>query len=723
LVVGGFGAACGGGEADGDVIASADDRVGEFGGTDEGIEDGGGEADGFGLEAEHLLEVIAADFADVFEEGEDFGVVRGGGAASAEGAEFLEVLGGADELFSEVGAVTEDGAEVAGEDGIGVEGFDPLIALEGGFEEVFEGGLGAAEAGAGDGGGEAGSALIEEADEIGGTGGEAVVGRIGERGGISEGVGSEGLLGVVDGLLGVDDALVDFLDVFEVKVDEAAEFFGGGVAIEEIEGHAAGEEGEEVWAVGEGVGLAVAGELEAVFEVAEEEVGGGEAGVFGVGEEVFVAKADEGKEGGGIAEPGGAAAVDALEALDEEFDIADAAPGEFDIEALGAAAGVEFLVDAFAGFGHGLDGGEIEGGGVDHGLDPLEEVAARGAFAGGDAGLEEHLEFPVAGAGAVVLFGGVEGDADFAEAAIGAEAEVDAVAEAFGGVGGEEVRETGGDFLEELAVGDGVFAVGLAVALIEEEEVDVGAVVEFVGSEFTEGEDGEAALVAGGEAGGAVAGDEVEAKAAVGDVEEGVGDVGEFVGDLGEGGEAEDIAEEDAEDLAAAETGEADGFGDTVGGGKPAFEFRHHLNAGTDAVKPAGFEDGEEPVGVLEDFFGEEIGRGEDREEGLQAERDGGDVLEVAGVAVAEALGAEEGGVGVGGLGEKDLEAGAELGGDGAEDTLKRELLAVLFRGGGLVQQSGLSPRRRCRGGAQTARPANSRISPCRMRPGCRTEA
>jgi hypothetical protein len=498
--------------------------------------------------------------------------------------------------------------------------------------------------------------------------------------------------------LGVDDALVDFLDVFEVKVDEAAEFLGGGVAVEEIEGHAAGEEGEEVWAVGEGVGLAVAGELEAVFEVAEEEVGGGEAGVFGVGEEVFVAEADEGEKGGGIAEPGGAAAVDALEALDEEFDIADAAPGEFDIEALRAAAGVEFLVDAFAGFGHGLDGGEVEGGGVDHGLDPLEEVAARGAFAGGDAGLEEHLEFPVAGAGAVVLFGGIEGDADLAEAAIGAEAEVDAVAKAFGGVGGEEVREAGGDFLEEFEIGDGVFAVGLAIALIEEEEVDVRAVVEFVGSEFTEGEDGEAALVAGGEAWGAVAGDEVEAEAAVGDVEQGVGDVGEFVGDFGEGGEAEDIAEEDAEDLAAAETGEADGFGDAVGGGEPALEFSHHFDAGTDAVKPAGFEDGEEPVGILEDLLGEEVGGGEDGKQGLESKGDGGDVLEVAGVAVTEAFSAEECGVGVGGLGEKDLEAGAEFGGDGAKNAVEGDLFTLLFGGGGLVQQSGLSPRRRCRG-------------------------
>ncbi len=186
------------------------------------------------------------------------------------------------------------------------------------------------------------------------------------------------------------------------------------------------------------MGLAVVGGLQAVFDFAEEAVGGGEAAVFGVREEVFVAESGEGEEGAAVAEPGGAGAVEALEALGEELDIADASGGEFDVEAVVAmAAGGEFFTNAFAGEGDGLDGGEVEGGRVGEGFDGVEEFASGAGVAGGDAGLDHHLEFPVAGAGAVVLERAVEGEADFAEATVGAEAQVDAVAHPFDGVSGE----------------------------------------------------------------------------------------------------------------------------------------------------------------------------------------------------------------------------------------------------------------------------------------------
>jgi hypothetical protein len=209
--------------------------------------------------------------------------------------------GGADELFGEIGAGFEDIEDVAGEFRIAVEEAEPAGHVEH-FEKVFES-QGGSGRGGGRRGGEARGFLVEEADEIGGLGG---------------GFGS-----VVDGLLGVDDAFVDFVDFGEVEVEGLKETFGGDDAAGFGGGHAAGDG----FGLGEGVGLAVVFELEAMFEVAEELVGAGEAAVFDGGEELFIVEAGEGEHGAAVADPGFAAAVEALEALDEELDVADAARG------------------------------------------------------------------------------------------------------------------------------------------------------------------------------------------------------------------------------------------------------------------------------------------------------------------------------------------------------------------------------------------------------------
>jgi hypothetical protein len=119
------------------------------------------------------------------------------------------------------------------------------------------------------------------------------------------------------------------VDLSEMKVEGFQETFGGDHATGFGGGHAAGD-GFRLG--GEGVGLAVVFELEAVFEVAEELVGAGEAAVFDGGEELFIVEAGEGEHGAAVADPGFAAAVEALETLDEEFDIADAAGGEFYVD-------------------------------------------------------------------------------------------------------------------------------------------------------------------------------------------------------------------------------------------------------------------------------------------------------------------------------------------------------------------------------------------------------
>ena len=86
---------------------------------------------------------------------------------------------------------------------------------------------------------------------------------------------------------------------------------------------------------GQRVSLAIVVQLQAMFEVAQELVGGGEPRIFGAGEKAFIAQAEERDHGAAVAYPRLAAAVQALQALHQELDIADAAGRELDIEAAG----------------------------------------------------------------------------------------------------------------------------------------------------------------------------------------------------------------------------------------------------------------------------------------------------------------------------------------------------------------------------------------------------
>jgi hypothetical protein len=456
---------------------------------------------------------------------------------------------------------------------------------------MFEREGGASEGSQGDERGQTGGFLVEEADEVGGLGG--------------------GFGGEVGGLLGVDDAFVNFVDLREVKLEGLEEALGGGHAADFGGGHPAGD----VLRVGrEGVGLAVVFKLETVFEMAKELVGAGEAAVFDRREEFFVAEAGESEHGAAMTDPGFAAAVETLEALHEELDIADAAGGELDVDAAGVAlAGGELFVDAEAGLGDGFDGGEVERCGIDERFDEGEEGAGGRWVPGGGTGLDKHLQLPVAAAGLIVGLGGVERHDHFAVAAFGTEPEIDAVADAFGGVTGEEIGDEVGDLLRELFVGDDVWSGGVAVGGIEEDEVDVGAVIELFAAELAHGEHRERGR------GEAIALGVVGDGAAEGDVEDGVGEVGEFAGGFGEIGEAADVAEENTEKFAAAETGKVDGFGEA--GREGVFETSSELIGGAGLAEQRAGAELFEPLGMLEDLFGEEVGVGEDGERGLMGGR------------------------------------------------------------------------------------------------------
>ena len=167
--------------------------------------------------------------------------------------------------------------------------------------------------------------------------------------------------------------------------------------------------------IGQGVGLAVFFHLHAVFQVAQEGVSGGETRVFAVCEKALVAQTEEGDDGAAVAHPLLTAAVQALQTLHQELDVADAAGRQLHVEPAGRAAlGCQFLADALAGFADGFNGAEIERALVNQRFDKLQQGGAGLALSGGEAGLDQHLLLPIARAVAVVSTRALFGDGDFA---------------------------------------------------------------------------------------------------------------------------------------------------------------------------------------------------------------------------------------------------------------------------------------------------------------------
>ena len=80
------------------------------------------------------------------------------------------------------------------------------------------------------------------------------------------------------------------------------------------------------------MGLAVLLHLQAVLQVAQERVGGGQPRVFAAGEKALVAQAEEREHGAAVPHPLLAAAVQALQALHQELDVADAAGRQLDVQ-------------------------------------------------------------------------------------------------------------------------------------------------------------------------------------------------------------------------------------------------------------------------------------------------------------------------------------------------------------------------------------------------------
>ena len=167
-------------------------------------------------------------------------------------------------------------------------------------------------------------------------------------------------------------------------------------------------------------------------------------------------QAGERKQRAAVPHPELAAAVQALQALHQELDIADAAGRQLDIQAgvrPRLAASFSLMRSRVSETASTARKSSVRR--VDQRLDEFQQFAAQGQVAGAHARLDQHLLFPVARALLVVAFGAVERNADLAQAAVGPQPQIHAVARAIRGVCGKQLGVLIGDLLEEFLVGDG----------------------------------------------------------------------------------------------------------------------------------------------------------------------------------------------------------------------------------------------------------------------------
>src|SRR5260370_32417659 len=114
-----------------------------------------------------------------------------------------------------------------------------------------------------------------------------------------------------------------------------------------------------------------------------------------------------------MTDPGNAAAMQSLQALDQKLDVANAARSQFDVERRFAkTTPVQFLADALARDRHCFDGGEIESCGINERFDDLQQLTAGVPIPCGNTRFDQHLKFPVARACLGVFLPAAEGNAD-----------------------------------------------------------------------------------------------------------------------------------------------------------------------------------------------------------------------------------------------------------------------------------------------------------------------
>ena len=131
-------------------------------------------------------------------------------------------------------------------------------------------------------------------------------------------------------------------------------------------------------------------------------------------------------------------------------------------------------------------------------------------------------------------------------------------------------------------------AAGLAIRVIQEHQVDVGAVVEFIAAHLPQRDDGEMRFLPGARLRYSMLGNQLLADALVGRFDNRVGQRGEFAGDFRQRAQAQHVANQDAQQLAAAEAREFERRRQALR--QRRFQHLAHLFGGEHPLQVARFE-------------------------------------------------------------------------------------------------------------------------------------
>ena len=145
---------------------------------------------------------------------------------------------------------------------------------------------------------------------------------------------------------------------------------------------------------------------------------------------------------------------------------------------------------------------------------------------------------------------------------------------------------------------------------VQKHQVDIGAVVEFLGAHLSQGDDGEVGFftpIFGSRL--AELDHQILVDALVSDLHDDVGYGGEFAGDLRQRGQSHHVADHDPQNLAPPETRQLHGRRNPRR--KRVFQTRAQILDGADALQADRIEELIGPGGMLQDFLGQELAVGE----------------------------------------------------------------------------------------------------------------
>ena len=365
------------------------------------------------------------------------------------------------------------------------------------------------------------------------------------------------------------------------------------------------------------VRLPVEEQLQPVLDLAQEAVRVVEGAVLLVRQAPGRGQRLQRRQRGALPHRGQVAAVEQLQELHGELDVADAAAAGLDVAL--ALPGVARL--ALHPPLHRLDLVDLRGGqvaAVDERLQGVDQLLAQGAVAGDGAELDQRLPLP--GAAEVVVVGQRAGQRPGQRAALplGAQAQVHAVRLPAVGVGRQQPHHLPDQPGEELVVAQArAPAAGRAVRVVDEHQVDVAGVVQLLAAELAERQHGAAGRPPVGGVRLAEALDQAAAGGAEGDLQGDVGGAGQLAGDLLQRPVTDDVVGTDAQELPLPEAPERPQDGRVlVGGIDLALELAEQLlRAGGAAQRLA---QRVEEVGVGDERVGEELAGAQQVQQRLQ---------------------------------------------------------------------------------------------------------